>query len=144
MENLKTLLKRSEKDVKGRIVDNHVILNIVEADAHYWSPQLDFRVEENRLNKEHSVLKGLIGPRPEVWTMFMFIYFSTGIIGFFISSYGVAKMLIGEYSNWILAFPIAVLFMLTAYRAGKYGEQLADDQIETLKQFVREAISFEK
>ena len=140
MDRIKVLLEKYPDQVKGLIIDHHIVLDIVEDDVHYWSPQLNFRVEADEQDPDQSVLSGLIGPRPAVWTLFMFIYFSTGIIGFFISSYGVSKLMLGSYSHLILAFPFAILFMLTAYKAGKYGEQLGKDQIELLKQFIREAI----
>lgn len=140
MERLSTMLKNPPKELRGNIIDNHIILDIADEEFHYWSPQLNFRVEQDELDPNQSVVSGLIGPRPAVWTLFMFIYFLIGIIGFVISTFGVSKMMLGEYSNLILAFPIAILFMLTAYRVGKYGEKLAEDQIEILKQFVREAL----
>ena len=115
----------------------------MDEEVHYWSPQLSFRVELDEQNPNQSVVFGLIGPKPEVWTMFMFVYFTIGVLGFFISSYGYAKWSLGEFSNMVLAFPIAIVFMLTAYGVGKYGEQLAKNQSEMLKQFVREVIFFE-
>ncbi len=127
MKRLYVLLENSPKEVVGKIIDNHIILDIVEEEMHYWSPQLNFRVEQDELDHNCSVVSGLIGPRPSVWTMFMFIYFSIGLIGFIVSSIGVSKMLLGEYSNLILAFSIAILVMLSAYKTGKYGEQLAND-----------------
>ena len=142
MNRLQEMVQNSPKNIKGKIVDNHIILDIVGEDVHYWSPHLNFRVEDDEENEDQCIVAGIIGPRPPVWTLFMFIYFSTGVIGFFISSYGVSKLLLDEYSKTIWAFPIAVLFMLTAYRAGKYGEQLGKDQIELLKQFIRDAIYF--
>ena len=128
--------------IKGIIIDNHIILDITQENQHYWSPQLNFRIEQDEADKNKSIVSGLIGPKPSVWTMFMFIYFMIGIIGFFLSSFGVSKLMLGEYSNWILAIPIAILLMLSAYGVGKYGEHLAKDQIELLKQFVRDAIYY--
>ena len=133
------MLSKDIPHIEGKIVDNHVILDIVGEEVHYWSPQLNFRIDQDELNPEHTELAGLIGPRPPVWTLFMFIYFSVGMIGFIISSYGLSKWMLGEFTNYIYAFPIAIIFMLTAYKAGKYGEQLGADQVELLKDFVREA-----
>lgn len=48
--------------------------------------------------------------------------------------------MLNVYSHSIWAFPIAILFMLTAYAAGKHGESLGKDQVEILKQFVREVV----
>ena len=144
MDRIEMLISNTSNDISGYIVDYHIILDIVGKDVHYWSPQLNFRVEQNDQDPNYSVVLGLIGPRPSVWTLFMFIYFSVGIIGFFISSFGIIKTQIETYSNMVLAFPIAIIFMLTAYKVGKYGEKLAEDQIETLKEFVREAVSFDR
>ncbi|MBT8234262.1 MAG: hypothetical protein HKN51_02435 [Saprospiraceae bacterium] len=144
LERVATLLEKSTNSIKGKIIDEHVILDIVGAEVHYWSPQLNFRVEVNEGDKNQSLVAGLIGPRPPVWTLFMFIYFLIGVVGFFISSYGVAKLIMGEYSNYILVIPLSILLMLTAYKVGKYGEHLASDQIEILKQFVRDVLNVKK
>ncbi len=138
---IKDLMEKSKADVTGGVADKHIILDIPPRDRHYWSPQLNFRVEPNTEDASKSVVKGLIGPRPAVWSMFMFIYFFVGTIGFFIAIFGFSKWSLGEYSNFVLALPIAIVFMLTAYLTGKYGERLGQDQIEILKQFVRDALS---
>lgn len=48
-----------------------------------------------------------------------------------------------EFSWAVWSLPLAALFMLTAYQAGKFGERLGAEQLETLKQFVREAVGTE-
>ena len=123
MERIARMVSETPDGIYGRIVNNHITLDIVGKEVHYWSPQLSFRVEPDDEDANSSIVSGLIGPRPGVWTLFMFIYFLVGILGFFISSFGVSRMMLGEYSHFILAFPIAILFMLTAYRVGKYGEK---------------------
>jgi len=140
LEKAKMKLKQQNK-IKGKVIDNHIILDIHDNEIHYWSPQLNFRIEEDDENKGQSIIAGLIGPRPKVWTLFVFIYFSLGIIGFFVSSIGVSKWMLDEYSPTLWAFPVAVLFMLTANKAGKYGESLGKDQVELLKQFIRDLIA---
>ena len=89
MTRMEGLLESSSDKVKGTIVDNHVILDILDEEVHYWSPQLNFRIETDELDADSTIVAGLIGPRPAVWTMFMFIYFFVGTVGFFISSYGI-------------------------------------------------------
>jgi len=140
INRLDSLLESSHDHVKGKIVQNHIILKMEEEQAHFWSPELNFRVEEDETNPDESIISGLIGPNPQVWTLFTFIYFSVGIIGFVITSYGIVKWNLGEFSTLLFAFPVAILFMLTAYKTGKYGEKLAEDQTDILKQFVRDAI----
>ena len=140
MERVERLIEHAPENIKGQIVKEHVILDIIGEDVHFWSPQLNFRIEEDEYNAESSLVSGLIGPRPNVWTMFMFIYFGIGLIGLIVSMIGFSKLMIGEFSHLVWALPLAIIFMLTAYIAGKFGEKLGEEQIELLKQFVRDAI----
>lgn len=140
LARLDAMVKTSHPGLKGKLVDNHIILDIIGPEVHFWSPHLNFRVEPDEENPENSYVMGIIGPRPAVWTMFMFIYFSIGILSFIIGSYGVSKWMLGTWSWTLWAFPSGILFMLTAYLSGQYGEKLGADQVEILKQFIRDAI----
>lgn len=144
MERIERMLEETPDHVSGRVVGTHIILNIVGEEVHYWSPQLNFRVEADEYEPGQTIIAGLIGPRPQVWTMFMFIYFSVGAGGLALTTYGASKWMLGEYSPTVMGFPIAILFMLTAYKAGKYGESLGKDQITLLKDFVRKAITIDE
>ena len=126
--------------IKGKIVGSLVVLDIIDAHSHYWSPQMSFRVEEDEFNPGTTIVAGLIGPTPRVWTLFVFIYAALAITGFFVSSHGVSKWMLDEYSHTIWAFPIAIVLMFTAYLAGREGESLGADQIEFLKQFMRDSL----
>lgn len=140
MEHVKAMLQKSSGKLKGKIVDNHVVLDITGDAVHYWSPQLSFRIEPDFSHEHSSIISGIIGPRPGVWTLFSFIYFFVGTVGFFLGSYGASHVMLGKESHLIWAFPIAILFMLSAFLTSKYGEHLAHNQTEILKDFVREAV----
>ncbi|WKN40659.1 hypothetical protein [Tunicatimonas pelagia] len=143
LNRIAVLLKNSPSNIRGQITNNHITLDISGEDVHYWSPQLNFRVEADEENQHHSVVSGLVGPRPAVWSLFLFVYATIGIIALFISFFAVSELLLGKSSNLLFAFPVALLFMLTAYLVGKYGEKLAKDQVDLFKQFVRDAVYFE-
>ena len=112
--------------------------------VHYWSPQLHFRIEDDEFAPGQTILAGLIGPKPKVWTMFVFIYAFFGTTGFFISMYGFSKWMLGEFSPFVWALPITFVFMLSAYLARRWGESLGHDQVEVLKQFVRDVVNNQK
>lgn len=147
-------LSLSEKEVHQRISqqkdkDDYLIvrtegdqykLDIPIKDRHYWTPQMSFRVEKDWDDPAKTEVRGLIGPRPAVWTMFTLIYLAIGTLGFSLSFWGLSKWMLGEFSQWVWAFPISLLIMLTAYRAGKYGEKLGHDQMEVLKDFLRASL----
>lgn len=134
------LLANAPPHISGKVIGDHVILDIVGEAVHFWSPQLNFRVEESETMPGNTLVAGLIGPRPSVWTLFMFGYFGVGVAGFFVTSYGISRYMVGEFSWAIWGLPLAALFMLTAYQAGKIGERLGSEQVDMLKHFVRQAV----
>jgi hypothetical protein len=139
MNRVQSLLERPQDHIKGQIIDEHITLDIVGEEVHYWSPQLNFRVEPDEYDATKTTVAGYVGPRPAVWTLFVFIYFGVGVAGFFIATYGFIKTTLGDHSNLMFALPIAIGFMLTAFSVGKYGEKLAKEQTDYLKAFVRDA-----
>ena len=64
---------KSTQDFVVTRVDHHVFIKIPKAKQHYWSPQLDLEIQSFEEGK--SVLRGLFGPKPSVWTLFMFLHF---------------------------------------------------------------------
>jgi hypothetical protein len=143
MARVRGLLLSAPARLTGKIIGDHIILDIVGEEIHFWSPQLNFRVEESEEEDGTTLIAGLIGPRPSVWTLFMFVYFGVGVGGFFVTSYGISRYMVGEFSWAVWGLPIAALFMLTAYQAGKFGERLGAEQVDMLKHFVREAVGAE-
>ena len=134
---VKAVLARYAAQLRGTLVDHHVIVDIPQTDRHFWSPQLHFRFEDEG---EYTRVHGVVGPRPAVWTMFMFIYFSIGILGVIASVWGVSHWMLGGYSPLIWGLPVAFLIMATAYGAGRVGESLGKDQVLLEKRFLQEVI----
>ena len=138
---LKTLenTKESQKIFIISRVDNHVFIRIPNKDQHFWSPQLHLEIDDLDANK--SELKGLFGPKPSVWTMFMFFHFA--VIGLFIIAG------IWVYSNWSLSTDyrlqlgimialIGVWFFL--YFAGRMGKKKGADEMRQLCNFLENTL----
>lgn len=139
ISRLRDAIDSSPEHIKGRITGGHVTLDIVGPEQHFWSPHVDLRVEPADTHHQ-SQISGLIGPRPTVWTLFMFFYFAVLMIGFIISSYGISKWMMNEYSHLIWGFPIALILMGSAFWTSKMGEKLGADQTEELKNVIRKSI----
>lgn len=130
---------KEEKKYRTKIVDHHVIVDVPEKDEHFWSPQLHVEVES--IDKNSSKLKGLFGPKPGVWSLFMFIHF--GVATAFII-FGIIA-----YSNWSLQkdffFPVVMLVVLpiiwiTLYFLGRLGKSTGQKQMDELKKFTLELL----
>ncbi|TYQ00155.1 hypothetical protein C7447_101764 [Tenacibaculum adriaticum] len=138
MHTLLSNLKENKKDFKTRISDNHIFIDIPEKETHFWSPQLHFEVVED---EGKTKIKGLFGPKPQVWTLFMFVHFfvATAFIGFTIMFY--VKNKFGES----VVFPLVMLVVLPIiwfllYFLGQFGKQTGKNQMDDLKNFMKDIL----
>ena len=72
LDTITKQLNNTDKPIEGVIIDNHVILDVPKSNRHFWSPQMNFRITYGDENMQITQVKGIIGPRPEVWTLFIF------------------------------------------------------------------------
>lgn len=116
-------------------VDDHVFIRLPKQNQHFWSPQL--HLEINEIDSKTSMLLGLFGPNPTVWTMFMFLHFL--VAGLFIA-FG-----IWTYTNWTLNNPYGiqlgmVIMMIVAwfilYFAGRFGRNKGKEEMHELYNFM--------
>jgi hypothetical protein len=131
--------KKTQKDFIVTRVDNHVFIKYPKEKQHFWSPQLHLEIDKVDDNK--SLLQGLFGPNPTVWTMFMFLHFM--VAGFFIA-FG-----IWAYTNWSLKTDYAIQLSLTflmiliwfvLYFAGRIGRDTSKKDMFALRDFMNTII----
>lgn len=140
LKRMEESLKKSDRKYKSKIVDQHIFIDVPEKDAHFWSPQL--HVEIVKKDETSSLIKGLFGPKPQVWTLFMFIHFIVGVA--FISF---AIMLYVKYSlKESLLFPAIMVIVLPLvwvllYFLGKIGKDTGRKQMKELHHFLMQSLS---
>lgn len=82
---------------------NHIWMNMPEKKREYWSPHLHLELEPKEDGSTH--IRGLFGPEPTLWTLFMFLHFM--VAGIFIIFSTIA------YSNYVLKQPTGIdLFVM--------------------------------
>jgi hypothetical protein len=142
-DNLLSKFKRNlnDGDCKycSKIVDGHIVIDIPEEENHFWSPQLNIEIEQ--LDAEKTILKGLFGPKPQVWTLFMFFHFAVAVafIGFAITAY-VQWTLKEDYFfalEMIIALPILWIVM---YFLGRWGKSTGHKQMDELYKFMMKTL----
>jgi len=146
--NNQTILKAFEDSKSSQIdfivtrVNDHVFIRLPKQKQHFWSPEL--HLEINAIDENKSILYGLFGPKPAVWTMFMFFHFF--VAGLFIV-FG-----IWAYSNWSLKMDFALqlammIFMVVMwiglYFGGRLGKATGKDQMHELYDFMNKFIRTE-
>lgn len=135
--------KGEQKEFVVSRVDNHVFIRIPKKKQHFWSPQLHLEIEE--INDKKSELKGLFGPKPSVWSMFMFFHFAVIVLFVVVGSWA--------YSNWTLntnyGLQLAIMGGLVAiwvflYFAGRMGKKKGEEEMKQLCGFLEDTLDLKE
>jgi hypothetical protein len=134
-DRINTALKSGSAPCRGFVKNGHGRLTIPPQDQHYWSPQLSLSMEEE---DGTTIIRGLYGPRPTVWTMFVFFYAAIGFAILIISLIGASYVTLEKSASILWAVPILVVVFLSLYLVAYSGKKLGYDQIVTLHGFIEE------
>lgn len=135
IEKFKSNLNQNSCKYCSKIVDGHIVIDVPKEDNYFWSPQLNIEIEP--VDNSKSIVKGLFGPKPQVWTLFMFIHFGVAVafIGFSIMAY-VQYSLKTDYSFALLMVIALPVFWIVLYILGTLGKRTGRKQMEDLEQFM--------
>lgn len=139
MENIplhfKKALAKENAPCIGFINKNFGTLSLPKAAQHYWSPQLSFTFEESEEVENEIIIRGLFGPRPNVWTMFLFFY---SIITFAILVIGIIGLSYWSLGKSILILwwiPVLSIIYASLFWVAYSGQRLGHHQMEILNDF---------
>ncbi|MBW2936752.1 GTP-binding protein [Aureisphaera sp. CAU 1614] len=131
--------KNNTEDIVITHVDHHVFLKIPKHLQHFWSPQLDLEITSFEEGK--TTLRGLFGPKPAVWTMFMFFHFAVAslFIAFGIWAYTNAS-LDSPYLLQLVFMGLMVITWFVLYFAGRMGKQAGKKEMLKLYGFMKQTL----
>ena len=115
----------------------HIILRLPEEEQHFWSPRLELALEEQ---SEGTLIRGLYGPSPQVWTMFTIAYGATGTLALFIAIIGTSQLMLDLPGHVLWALPVLGGFALFLYLASQTGQKLGAEQTFTLHHFFEHTV----
>ncbi len=145
-ESQQKLITKFQNNVKNtncnycvKVIDGHIVIDIPANENHFWSPQLNIEIEKAEENK--SIVKGLFGPKPQVWTLFMFIHFVMAIafIGFSIMAY-VKWTLKSDYKMALIITLALPMLWIVMYFLGSLGKKRGHKQMDELHGFMIETL----
>ena len=133
---IKKQLALQSKEIGGYANKEFAMVRLRKDKDKYWAPQLQIRWEQDEDYPKYIAVRGIIGPRPNVWTLFMFFYGLAGALILTLGTYAVSEYYVTGTSIWIWAIPFAILLALGTYAATKIGQKIAKEHLEKLNQFV--------
>lgn len=128
----KTALSDKEAPFQGKVRLGYVSIYPKLEDHHYWSPHLSVIIEPEDENPEVTMLRGLYGPSPAVWTMFVFIYAIMALALVIVTVIGFANMSIDEPGTILWAVPVLLFLLASIYLTSHFGQQKGHGQIEAI------------
>ena len=140
LARLRAALKQPGSPIIGYVADHHVTLKIPYDKQHFWSPQLALEVEAHESGKG-ALIRGLFGPRPSVWLMFIFMYAVIGVICLFVAITGFSQVSLGIPAPALWALPVGAGLAIFLYISAKTGERLGKDEMHQLKGFLDEVVA---
>ena len=117
--------KRGEFEVKN--FPGFICLRIHAEDRHLWSPRLNLSMEETPDGRTR--IDGTYGPNANVWSMYLYAYLITGLLGILSGIFGTCQWMIGEYPWGLWLFGAVVLVAIGLYIAAQFGQKLAARQM---------------
>ena len=145
-ESQQELIEKFKKNLEdgsckycSKIVDGHIVIDVPIEENHFWSPQLNIEIEKVEDNK--TIVKGLFGPKPQVWTLFMFFHFAVAVafIGFSVMAY-VQWTLKSDFRfaiTIVIGLPILWIIM---YFLGRIGKKTGHKQMNELHEFMMKTL----
>ena len=118
---------------RGYILDKHVNMYVLQKDQHYWSPHLQVDVYPHA---EGSLIRGLFGPHPNVWTMFTAMYAIVVFLTIAAAVFGFSQWTIGQPPTAYWGVPIGVIVLGIIYSFALAGQKMARAQMEDMRTFI--------
>ncbi len=135
---IKSYLDEHRDQFTGTINREGATISVKNDSDAYYKPYLTLRASEE---EGQTVIRGIFGPSPSVWTFFMFQYFILSILLMvFLTLYFVGFQIKSDEYHWGLAASFVVLLLfLVLYLAARYGQKKGKDEMEQLRIFAIES-----
>ena len=127
----------AKKGVAGSTLENHAYLRIPKEDQHYWSPEFHVTVEKQ---KKGALVRGVVGPKPKVWTMFMFFYSAVIVLFFLGTAMGVSQWMLNMDAPMLWSIPACIILWILIVAAAKFGQFKGRKQMIRLWRFLDQAV----
>lgn len=137
VNRVKQELKNPSSECIGECTQHYTAVSIRRDWQHYWSPMLNMTMEED---EKGTVIRGQYGPRPTIWTMFVFFYSTIGFSIVFIALMGFSQMSLDKPANILWLIPLLAVIFLTLYLVAYFGKKKSKKQMDILHRFVENCL----
>jgi hypothetical protein len=131
-------LTRPDASFEGAFFPQHIILRLPEDARHLWSPRLEIALEPH---DEGTLIRGLYGPSPQVWTFFTISYGAIGVLALFVTIIGTSQLMLDLPGHTLWALPLLGGIALFLYMLSQTGQKLGAEQTFALHHFFEDTLT---
>ncbi len=135
-ERLNAAFRANDAKAVGHISHGFGRMHLIE-DQQYWSPEFTVRIDAE---DGGSRVSGLMGPRAEVWTLFIFCYSVLGLATLIMLLIGLSNWSLDQPAGILWGVPVGVLLFSTLYFVAYTGQRWSRQQMRELLNFCEEAV----
>lgn len=137
-QEMQEKLKTTHESFTFKSVKGHFIVRIKGEEQHYWSPHLHIVFE--KMSDGNTLIRGLYGPNPNVWTFFALFYGSVILSILFVSIYEGCQYNLGIISSFSWTIPILLGIGMLLYLISQFGQKLGAEQTFALHHFLEDSL----
>ena len=142
LSKFKSAFSSNTTKINGKIVGTLIVIDVAQDQEHFWSPQLQLQLEDDK--EQSTLIRGHYGPKPSLWTLFMFIHFGVAVaFAIFATMLFTNLSLEQDYGlSLFLTLAMPVLWILF-YLFGRWGKKKGSQQMQALDDFMKEVLQQE-
>lgn len=137
-EEMTTKINAQYQRFTSKTIHNQFVVRVKKEEKHYWSPEL--HIDFERLPEGNTLIRGLYGPNPNVWTLFAFMYGSVVLCILFLGIYEGCQYSLGILDSFSLGIPIMIGVGMLLYVVSQIGQKLAAEQTFAIHHFLEDAL----
>jgi hypothetical protein len=121
-EQILRALAQQAPGFEVRAFPEFIAIHFAEGERRYWSPRLFLNLDTTEAGVTR--IEGVYGPEMEIWSVFVYGYLATGLLGTFAGILGFAQRAVGAepWGLWVLAAMLVVAVLL--YLGAQLGQKL--------------------
>lgn len=140
IDKLNEKLEDPSYGVEGQWISEKMILNLADTDRQFWSPRMKFIISPSEDDENFGMIRGFVEPQPFLWKLFLVFYIAIGLPGILGSIFAFKKFRLEGDPQLLWVIPATLLFLASSYWISNLGQQLMNEQIDTLDTFLRDII----
>ena len=133
----KNLSEGNSEFYAEELLSNFIVIKMKKKHQRFWSPQLSISIDKTDTG---SILRGLYGPRPTIWSFFIFLYTGIGVCILFAGLYGLARISLNLQAPILWLLPVLAGLALLLYIFAQAGQKISAQQMFDIHHFFEKSI----